>query len=66
MSSAEYATHVSEMICAANAMDVVIEKLWDKDMSGEAFLLEKIRDTVNTGATAIDDIVTAKGGYGTV
>lgn len=66
MPKPDYATHVSEMACAASALDIVIEKLWDKEMSGEAFLLEKIRDAVNTGTTAIDDLVTANGGYSSV
>ncbi len=57
MPETNYTAHVSEMFSAASAMDIVIDKLWDEEKAGEAFLLEQIRDVMSKGASAMDELI---------
>lgn len=63
MSKPNYASQISNMTCAVSAMKLMIEKLWDDQRTPEAFILEKLAETIDEGVLALDELVTASGGY---
>lgn len=57
MPETNYTAHVTDMFCARDALTIVIERLWDDEKSGEAFLLERVREVMGKGASAMDELI---------
>ncbi|WP_027178758.1 hypothetical protein [Maridesulfovibrio bastinii] len=59
MDRKSYGVYVSDMLCAACALDIIINRLFAEERNGEAFLLEKIKASVNVGADAFENLIDA-------
>ncbi|GEM_PF-3256734 len=57
MSDQNYHERVSELMCSSCALQVVIEKMWDEEKTGYAFMLEKIKESMDGSAAAFDDLI---------
>ncbi|WP_319764546.1 hypothetical protein [Maridesulfovibrio sp.] len=57
MSDQNYQKRVSDLMCSSCALKVVIEKLWDEEKSGEAYILERIKKSIDRSAEDFDDLI---------
>lgn len=61
MPNTNYAARVSDLYCSIGALNIVIKELEDSESTGAVYILEKIRETINTGAVAFDELIYARG-----
>ena len=48
---------VSNVQCAASAIGLIVEKLWDDEKTPEAFLLERVKEVLVHEAGVVDSYI---------